>query len=243
MTARNERPAKKEKNDARHTGAGPGIRVVRDGPYRVSGSIPLADQIIVRDADGFSAEWVQGKNYPVQEEYSLCRCGHAKTAPFCDGSHGSGRTDLTETAEQKPCPGGADWFEGPFLNLADCTPLCASAKFCDRAGGIWNLTVHPDSPEAESIAITEAGNCPSGRLVIRNTGREDPIEPHLEPSIGLIEYPEKAGKGPVWVGGRIPVESADGKRYPPRNRVTLCRCGNSANKPFCDSSHVELLSK
>jgi CDGSH-type Zn-finger protein len=221
----------------------PKITVLRDGPYRITGGVPLTDQVIMKDADGFSAEWRTGKEYPVQEEYSLCRCGQAKTAPFCDGSHGCGRTDLTETAEQKPCPGGADWFEGPFLNLADCTPLCASAKFCDRAGGIWNLTLHPDSPEAESIAITEAGNCPSGRLVIRNTGNTDAIEQHFEPSVGLIEYPEHAGKGPVWVRGMIPVESADGKCYAPRNRVTLCRCGKSANKPFCDSSHLELLSK
>ena len=243
MTVRNGKTAKNERKNAPLTGAGPGIRVIRDGPYRVSGSIPLADQIIVRDAEGFSSGWREGKDYPVEEEYSLCRCGNAKTAPFCDGSHGCGRNDMTETAPQKACPEGAYGFEGPFLSLADCTPLCASAKFCDRAGGIWNLTVNPDSTDAESIAITEAGNCPSGRLVIRNTGREDPIEPHVEPSIGLIEYPKNAGKGPVWVRGRIPVESADGKRYAVRNRVTLCRCGRSANKPFCDSSHVEMLKK
>ncbi|MHB8164175.1 MAG: CDGSH iron-sulfur domain-containing protein [Methanoregula sp.] len=32
---------------------------------------------------------------------------------------------------------------------------------------------------------------------------------------------------------------ADGKPYTVRNRVTLCRCGKSGNKPFCDGSHVE----
>jgi len=177
------------------------------------------------------------------KDYYWCACGKSKSQPFCDGSHGCGRTDLTETARQKPCPGGAEWFEGPFLDLADCTPLCASAKFCDRAGGIWNLTVRPDSPESESTAITEAGNCPSGRLVLRNTGNDDAIEPHFEHSVGLIEYPEHAGRGPVWVRGRIPVISAEGKRYALRNRVTLCRCGRSNNKPFCDSSHLDLLSK
>jgi len=35
------------------------------------------------------------------------------------------------------------------------------------------------------------------------------------------------------------VESADGFGYEVRNRVTLCRCGRSGNKPFCDGSHVE----
>ncbi|HET8688843.1 MAG TPA: CDGSH iron-sulfur domain-containing protein [Methanosarcina sp.] len=40
--------------------------------------------------------------------------------------------------------------------------------------------------------------------------------------------------------GGIPIESADGKQYEIRNRVTLCRCGKSRNKPFCDGSHVEI---
>ena len=33
------------------------------------------------------------------------------------------------------------------------------------------------------------------------------------------------------------VTVADGERYEVRNRVTLCRCGASANKPFCDGAH------
>ena len=36
------------------------------------------------------------------------------------------------------------------------------------------------------------------------------------------------------------MESADGTTYEIRNRVTLCRCGASQNKPFCDGSHWEV---
>ena len=36
----------------------------------------------------------------------------------------------------------------------------------------------------------------------------------------------------------IPVIAADGKAYEVRNRMTLCRCGQSNNKPFCDGSHA-----
>lgn len=43
--------------------------------------------------------------------------------------------------------------------------------------------------------------------------------------------------GPLWVRGGIPVESSDGATYEVRNRVTLCRCGRSSNKPFCDGTH------
>jgi CDGSH-type Zn-finger protein len=38
----------------------------------------------------------------------------------------------------------------------------------------------------------------------------------------------------------IAVTSADGRDYEVRNRVTLCRCGSSRNKPFCDGSHVTI---
>ncbi|HUS98844.1 MAG TPA: CDGSH iron-sulfur domain-containing protein [Candidatus Thermoplasmatota archaeon] len=43
--------------------------------------------------------------------------------------------------------------------------------------------------------------------------------------------------GPIWIRGGIPIESANGSPYIKRNRITLCRCGKSKNKPFCDSSH------
>ena len=38
--------------------------------------------------------------------------------------------------------------------------------------------------------------------------------------------------------GRIPIQSADGTEYEVRNRATLCRCGRSHNKPFCDGTHL-----
>jgi CDGSH-type Zn-finger protein len=63
------------------------------------------------------------------------------------------------------------------------------------------------------------------------------VEPQLEKSIGLIEDPSKGVDGPFWVRGGIPVYSAEWELYEIRNRMTLCRCGKSANKPFCDSSH------
>jgi CDGSH-type Zn-finger protein len=42
------------------------------------------------------------------------------------------------------------------------------------------------------------------------------------------------------VKGGVAVESADGEAYEARNRVTLCRCGRSNNKPFCDGTHVDV---
>ena len=83
------------------------------------------------------------------------------------------------------------------------------------------------------------GQCPSGRLVVRDSVTGETLEPDLAPSIVLVEDPSEGVRGPVWVRGGISITSADGSTYEVRNRVTLCRCGASANKPFCDGSHFQ----
>jgi CDGSH-type Zn-finger protein len=56
----------------------------------------------------------------------------------------------------------------------------------------------------------------------------------------VVEDPALGCSGPLWVRGGITVESEDGARYEKRNRVTLCRCGASSNKPFCNGSHASI---
>jgi len=80
--------------------------------------------------------------------------------------------------------------------------------------------------------------CPSGRLTACDKKTGEKIEQDLEPSLGLIEDPEAKVSGPIAVKGGVVVEGAEGKEYEPRNRATLCRCGQSQNKPFCDGAHI-----
>jgi len=162
-----------------------------------------------------------------------------KDPPFCDGAHTKARWDATERASRVPYLEQAERIEGPALDLTDAEELCASARFCHRAGGTWNLTVYSDDPESRRIAIEEACNCPAGRLVAWEKGTGRAIEPDLDPSIGLIEDLQAGVSGPIWVRGGIPVEAADGTVYEARNRVTLCRCGRSGNMPLCDGSHMD----
>ena len=63
------------------------ITVSKNGPYMVSGSVPLAIQTIGVDRKGDSTEWVEGRGLASSPKYALCRCGHSKTKPFCDGTH------------------------------------------------------------------------------------------------------------------------------------------------------------
>lgn len=217
----------------------PKITVSKDGPYLVRGGVPLLTLTIQTDGKGHCRKWNEGKHYPVKEQYALCRCGQSGTKPFCDGTHRAIRFDGTETASKEPYLSRAEEIEGPSLRLTDTPDLCVHARFCLRAGGIWDLISKSDDPKIRKIAVEIAGNCPAGRLVVWDRKKGGVIEPTFEPSIGVIEYPEQGKRGPLWVRGGIPIESADGTPYEVRNRVTLCQCGRSSNKPFCDGSHRE----
>ena len=215
------------------------IKVSKNGPYIVSGKIPLIKKEICNDSEGYCSTWREVKTYPLQEQYALCRCGHSKNKPFCDGTHVKIQFDGTETADDTPYLDRVERIDGPTLSLTDAEGMCVHARFCMRAGGIWNLTRQSDNSEARELAIEEAGNCPSGRLVVWDSETGNALEPEFEKSIVIIEYPPRDEHGPLWVRGGIAVESSDGHVYEIRNRVTLCRCGKSCNKPFCDGSHVE----
>ncbi len=215
----------------------PRIRICADGPYIVSGGVPLAEQIIVCDDGGESVEWREGARYPDKEAYSLCRCGKSAHKPFCDGTHASIGFDGTETASREPYAERAERCEGPGAALTDAKDLCSEARFCAARGKLWRLVDRTGDPDVATQVIGQAGMCPSGRYVACDAATGEPIEPFFEPSIGLIEDPDIGVSGGVWVRGGIPVESSDGYVYEVRNRMTLCRCGESANKPFCDGSH------
>ncbi|HMK45925.1 MAG TPA: CDGSH iron-sulfur domain-containing protein [Methanocella sp.] len=216
------------------------VVISKDGPYLVSGGLPLAKEFIVADpVEGCPVEWQHGDMYPHQETYALCRCGESKNKPFCDGTHAKISFDGTETAGFERFIDKAGIISGRDIALIDYPELCALARFCHRAGGIWDLVLEVNDSGSRALAEEIAGNCPAGRLVIWDKKAEKPVEPVFHPSIGLVEDLEKGVSGPIWLKGGIPFESADKeKTYEIRNRVTLCRCGLSGNKPFCDGSHI-----
>ncbi len=78
------------------------ITVTANGPYRVTGSVPLVRRTIVTDEEGFSVRWGEGEVFTTEAEYELCRCGGSKTAPFCDGTCEDSGFDGTETASREP---------------------------------------------------------------------------------------------------------------------------------------------
>lgn len=213
------------------------ITVTKDGPYVVKGGVPLETEEIVYDDAGDCRAYRRTTTYPLRQQYALCRCGQSKNRPFCDGTHAEAGFDGTEAGDRAPFLEGAEITPGPTLTLADDRHLCSHAGFCHRAGGIWNLVKFSD-PESRETAIEEACNCAPGRLVVYDNATGEAIERDREPSVAVIEDPAAGEDGPLRVRGGIPVIGADGEPYEVRNRVALCRCGRSGNKPFCDGRHL-----
>ena len=214
------------------------IAVTADGPYMVSGNVPLYRSRIAVDEKGESIGWESTEQIPAGERYALCRCGRSAAKPFCDGSHTSCGFDGTETAGHGSFAEMAVDIDGPGAVLKDARRLCAEARFCARGAKLWHLIEQCDDPDARALAIEEATLCPSGRYVLCEGDPHVAHEPDLEPSIVVIEDPYKRCSGSLFVRGGIPILDSDGVPYEARNRVALCRCGGSANKPFCDGTHL-----
>jgi CDGSH-type Zn-finger protein len=111
--------------------------------------------------------------------------------------------------------------------------ICEHASFCANKTTDWYQML-PESGDAtvrgQIIGMIE--HCPSGALVYELDG--ETIEPDLPVAVSPVE------DGPLWVTGGVTISRSDGVVMETRKRVTLCRCGQSANKPLCDGTHAEI---
>lgn len=217
------------------------IVVEADGPYRVEGSIPLVTKTQVVSEYGEPLTWKTGERIKTGEEYSLCRCGHSKEFPFCDGTHCEIGFDGTETADtdtfedrEEPLPNGT----GIVVKLDNT--LCMNSGFCgNRLTNIRKMMAQTAEPKVRAEIIAMVERCPAGAYTYTMKDGEPDIEPDLPKQIAVTVdiTSEGAVRSSYWVTGNIPIERSDGKPFEIRNRVTLCSCGESSNKPLCDGIH------
>jgi CDGSH-type Zn-finger protein len=175
------------------------------------------------------------------DEYELCRCGQSKNFPFCDDTHKQVDFDGTETADtgltsnrQRPLKKGVHLF------IKKDPSLCMNSGFCGfYKAPLSTFLAESGDTQKRSLAMAMVERCPAGSL----TYRIEPDEPDIEPDLPqmIADTTEITSAGPIigslWVMGGIPVERSDGEPLETRNRVTLCNCGKSSNKPLCDGTH------
>lgn len=114
-------------------------------------------------------------------------------------------------------------------------PLCIHIGECGRARGDlfvagrkpWCQPDVSSDDEVEDVVL----RCPTGALSATFADGSRPEKPSLINTIH-VSY-----NGPLFVRGELDIDDAPGDVPGLAFRAALCRCGESANKPFCDNSH------
>lgn len=218
------------------------VEIVENGPYILHGKSKLVQQFIVPNSKGISVNYKEGEEFETKDKTYLCRCGLSANKPYCDGTHKKATengVDLTEYATFNPELASSEVIEGPAVSLTDDEKLCAFARFCDNGKRVWNQ-VEDDNQESVDLSVEMAHHCPSGRLIVWNKNNQPIEDEKQEVVLGLIEDIGNKLAGPIALWGGIPLKSAKGEFYEVRNRQTICRCGQSSNKPFCDGTHASM---
>ena len=202
----------------------PRIACLPNGPYYLLNEAEAQPVAHLERSSGAACATVRG--------VALCRCGGSKNKPFCDGTHGT-----IGFSDRKLTDGAADRriaYRGKRITIFDNRGICAHAGFCsDALKEVFRYGAEPwidaDGAAVEEIIAT-VRKCPSGALsyAIDGAEAEDVVRP---PKVVVTDSGPYAVSGGVELLG---VRFGDGAS---REHYTLCRCGASKNKPFCDGSH------
>jgi len=193
------------------------ITPTENGPYLVKDLQKLANQ--------------KG-TISTKQTIALCRCGGSGNKPFCDGTHsknGFSSAKLDGRVSDK-----RDNYVGQQITIHDNRGICAHAGRCTSGlAAVFHQHeepwIHPDSATVEDIKET-INKCPSGALSY---------------TIDAVEHRDRKGEptifiahnGPYVVSGAPTLENTTRAEGASKEHFTMCRCGGSKNKPFCDGSH------
>ena len=210
------------------------IEVTENGPYHVTGAVPLVRVRKTPGERGSFSGWEPYETLETEDEYWLCRCGQSTNKPFCTGMHEKVNFDGTETAPTDTNAQRAQILGGTKVTVKDDRGICAHAAFCSNAAtNVWKAAKKTDDDaELAETVVGMVRNCPSGALTVEIDGK--PAEQNLMPEIWVLE------NGNYVVRGAVPITRSDGQPIEMRNRMALCRCGGSKNKPLCDGTHAEI---
>ncbi len=220
------------------------IEIECDGSYKIIGDIPLVRKVQVVSEYGEPLTWKKEEALPTETPYFLCRCGQSHDKPFCDSTHFEVGFDGTETADLHPTAERQEIYPGSTnIVIKRDTSLCMEAGFCgNRLANIEKLAAQTSDPQVRAQIMAMIEHCPSGSYAYALAPGGEDVEPDLPQQIAVTVEMTSEGPilGPLWVTGGIPIIQSDGSTLERRNRVTLCNCGKSKNKPLCDGTHRNL---
>jgi CDGSH-type Zn-finger protein len=174
----------------------------------------------------------KGEKIESKEVVALCRCGASKNKPFCDGTHGkvgfSGKLETGRSTHKRIS------YVGNGIKILDNRGVCSHAGVCtSMLASVWDNKKEPwinaKGAEKEKI-IKVIKQCPSGALSYELNGRVND-EQDREAAIFVSK------DGPLQIMGYIELKDEINSKPDSKEHYTLCRCGASKNKPFCDGSH------
>jgi CDGSH-type Zn-finger protein len=209
----------------------PKLVVLPNGPY-----------LLINDNEPTIIENLQNsKGEPLStiRGVSLCRCGASNNKPFCDGRHGkigfSG--DNKDNTGEQTIKDKRKNYVGEEITIHDNRKICSHAAECvNHLQSVFNLNarpwIRPDAAKKEEI-INTIRKCPSGALSYSINGVEYKDQNERKPLVTVSK------DGPYLITGGIDligdnIQFAEGFS---KEHYTLCRCGASNNKPFCDGMH------
>ena len=189
----------------------------------------------------------EGKQFSTTIGIALCRCGASKNKPFCDGTHATigflseNKASENDGIEQKNVvKDKRKNYVGKKITVHDNRRICSHAAECvNNLPSVFKLNARPwidaDGANLQDI-INTIKKCPSGALSYSIDGHEHRDQNERAPMVTVSR------DGPYIMTGGINLilddtndtQFGDGGS---KEHYTLCRCGASKNKPFCDGMH------
>ncbi|WP_375254350.1 CDGSH iron-sulfur domain-containing protein [Yoonia sp.] len=169
---------------------------------------------------------------------ALCRCGASANKPFCDGAHK--KIGFTSAPDRSRLRNAPVEYTGRVIGVevtVSYTPvLCTHAAQCQaRAAAVFDPKkkpwIQPENGTLDAIMDVIAA-CPSGAL--RVSVGEQPAQHMTTGEVGITIERD----GPYHVNN-LALEAEFNGAGASRTKYSLCRCGLSKNKPFCDGSHFD----
>jgi CDGSH-type Zn-finger protein len=201
--------------------ATPTIECKPNGPYLINGLANLRDS--------------HGEALAVDTIVKLCRCGGSATKPYCDGTHR--RNGFSDARSADATPDRRDAYRAAAITIHDNRGVCAHAGICtDRLASVFKYNSEPwiEASGADVAAIIDTVRaCPSGALSY-SLGGVEVAHPARPAAITVTK------NGPYAVVGGVDLVNVARGRGASTEHYTLCRCGASKNKPFCDGSHWDV---